>query len=68
MLKDIYKIMNVEAKSMAMNAKMITFECLHVEIAKKDGDKSFYRLAKVRQRKTHDLYHMKCIKYETTRS
>jgi hypothetical protein len=34
-------------------------------IGTKEGDKHIYRMAKSRERKTRDVFHLKCIKDET---
>lgn len=39
-------------------------ERMYVELGGKDGEKKLYRLVNVRERKTHELNQVKCIKEE----
>lgn len=53
--------MKDEAKLAASKTKMTTFELSYGELENKDRDKKFYRLAKAREGKDHDLDQVKCI-------
>jgi len=64
---DKYKIARKEAKKAVNEARTQAFEGLYQSLGTKEGDKSIYKLAKGRERKTRDLDQVKCIKDEEGR-
>ena len=61
---DKYKIARKEAKKAVSEARTQAFEGLYQSLGTKEGEKSIYKLAKGRERKTRDLDQVKCIKDE----
>jgi len=61
---DKYKIAKKEAKKAVSEARTQAFEGLYQSLGTKEGEKSIYKLAKGRERKTRDLDQVKCIKDE----
>jgi len=64
---DKYKIARKEAKKAVSEARTQAFEGLYQSLGTKEGEKSIYKLAKGRERKTRDLNQVKCIKDEEGR-
>jgi len=52
---DKYKIAKKEAKKAVSEARTQAFEGLYQSLGTKEGEKSIYKLAKGRERKTRDL-------------
>ncbi|KAL5139739.1 LINE-1 retrotransposable element ORF2 protein [Glycine soja] len=61
---DKYKIARNETKKAVSEARAQAFEGLYQALGTRDGERSIYRLAKGRERKTRDLDHVKCVKDE----
>jgi hypothetical protein len=61
---DKYKISMKEAKKAVSEVKIQAFEGLYQSL---EGEKSIYKLANGRERKTRDLDQVKCIKDEEGR-
>jgi len=59
---DKYKLAKKEAKNAVSEAITQAFEGLYQSLGTKEGEKSIYKLAKGRERKTRDLNQVKCIK------
>ncbi|KAL5152766.1 Craniofacial development protein 2 [Glycine soja] len=61
---DKYKIARNETKKAVSEARAQAFDGLYQAQGTRDGERSIYRLAKGRERKTRDLDHVKCVKDE----
>ena len=59
--------MRKEAKKVIRDAKFKAYDDLYDKLGIKDGEKDAYKLAKLRERKTRDFNHIKCIKNEDSR-
>ncbi|KAL5168862.1 DnaJ subfamily C member 7 [Glycine soja] len=59
-----YKIARNETKKAVSEARAQAFDGLYQALGTRDGERSIYRLAKGRERKTRDLDHVKCVKDE----
>ena len=64
---DKYKIARKEAKKAVSEARTQAFEGLYQSLGTKKGEKSIYKLANGRERKTRDLDQSKCVKDEEGR-
>ena len=64
---EIYKYVRKEAKKVIKDAKFKAYDDLYDKLGTKDGEKDVYKLAKLRERKTRDFNHIKCIKNEDSR-
>ncbi|KAL5144498.1 Craniofacial development protein 2 [Glycine soja] len=61
---DKYKIARNETKKAVSEARAQAFDGLYQALGTRNGERSIYRLAKGRERKTRDLDHVKCVKDE----
>ncbi|KAL5148302.1 Transcriptional adapter ADA2a [Glycine soja] len=61
---DKYKIARNETKKTVSEARAQAFDGLYKALGTRDGERSIYRLAKGRERKTRDLDQVKCVKDE----
>ncbi|KAL5189467.1 Enoyl-CoA hydratase 2, peroxisomal [Glycine soja] len=61
---DKYKIARNETKKAVSEARAQAFDGLYQALGTRDGERSIYRLAKGRERKTRDLDQLKCVKDE----
>ncbi|KAH1219042.1 Craniofacial development protein 2 [Glycine max] len=61
---DKYKIARNETKKAVSEARAQAFDGLYQALGTRDGERSIYRLAKGRERKTRDLDQVKCVKDE----
>ncbi|RZC31475.1 Pentatricopeptide repeat-containing protein [Glycine soja] len=61
---DKYKIARNETKKAVSEARAQAFDGLYQALGTRDGERSIYRLAKGRERKTRDLDQVKCVKNE----
>ncbi|KAL5155233.1 LINE-1 retrotransposable element ORF2 protein [Glycine soja] len=61
---DKYKIARNETKKAVSEVRAQAFDGLYQALGTRDGERSIYRLAKGRERKTIDLDHVKCVKDE----
>ncbi|KAH1197968.1 Craniofacial development protein 2 [Glycine max] len=61
---DKYKIARNETKKAVSEARAQAFDGLYQALGTRDGERSIYRLAKSRERKTRDLDQVKCVKDE----
>ncbi|KAL5158405.1 Craniofacial development protein 2 [Glycine soja] len=61
---DKYKIARNETKKAVSEARAQAFDGLYQALGTRDGERSIYRLAKGRERKTRDLDQAKCVKDE----
>ena len=59
--------MRKEAKKVIRDAKFKAYDDLYNNLGTKDGENDVYKLAKLRERKTRDFNHIKCIKNEDSR-
>ncbi|KAH1211080.1 LINE-1 retrotransposable element ORF2 protein [Glycine max] len=59
-----YKIARNETKKAVSEARAQAFDGLYQALGTRDGERSIYRLAKGRERKTRDLDQVKCVKDE----
>jgi Reverse transcriptase (RNA-dependent DNA polymerase) len=62
-----YKLAKREAKKAVKEARGKAYEDLYQKLGTKEGEKCIYKLAKIRDRKTRDLNHIRCIKDENQR-
>src|SRR4029450_8402731 len=62
-----YKKVNKEVKKVVSEAKHRAYDDFYSKLGTKDGEKNIYKLAKLRERKTRDFSHIKCIKSEDSR-
>ena len=62
-----YKIIRKEAKKVVKDIKHRCYENLYKKLGIRDGEKGFYKLAKVRDKKSRDLNEIKCIKDKNVR-
>ncbi|RZB98883.1 LINE-1 retrotransposable element ORF2 protein [Glycine soja] len=61
---DKYKITRNETKKAVSEVRAQAFDGLYQALGTRDGERSIYRLAKGRERKTRDLDQVKCVKDE----
>ena len=54
-------------KKVIRDAKFKTYDDLYDKLGTKNGEKDVYKLAKLRERKTRDFNHIKCIKNKDSR-
>jgi hypothetical protein len=57
-----YKIAKRTAKRAVSVAKGQAYDDLYQRLGTKEGEKDIFRLARIRERKTRDINHIKCIK------
>lgn len=50
-----YTLATIEINLVVIIDKTIAFESLYLELEEKDRDKKFYRLAKAKEQRVHDL-------------
>ena len=62
-----YKYVRKYAKIEIRDAKFKLYDDLYDKLGTKDGEKDVYKLAKLRESKTRDFNHIKCIKNEDSR-
>ena len=62
-----YKIAKQETKKLVSEAKSKAFEELYHKLGTREGEKDIFKLAKLRERKTRDLQHVRCVKDEDQR-
>jgi hypothetical protein len=62
-----YRVARKNAKKAVSEARGRAYEDLYHKLGTKEGEKDIYKIAKIRERKTRDFSHIKCIKDETNR-
>lgn len=62
--KASYKISKKETKKVVADAKPKAYRHIYEELNTKGGEKTLSRLAKAREKRTREIYQMRCIKDE----
>jgi len=59
-----YKLAKKEAKKAVQNARAKVYKEVYEKLDTKEVEKDIYRIAQIRERKTKDLYTVRCVKDE----
>jgi len=59
-----YKLAKKEAKKVVQNARAKVYREMYEKLDTKEVEKDMYRIARIRERKTKDLYTVRCVKDE----
>ena len=66
-IEGIQDTLGGKAKKVIRDAKFKAYDDHYDKLGTKDGKKDVYKLAKLRERKTRDFNHIKCINNEDSR-
>ena len=59
-----YKLAKKEAKKVIQNARVKVYKEVYEKLDTKEVEKDIYRISRIRERKTRDLYTVWCVKDE----